>query len=260
MRCGTASLPDGSWAAGKVTDPNAVGHVIKQLHARLEISQTRAHVAVSDVAGSFRVLDLDGKATEQEVAGAVSRELQLDPQRFATGWVDVGSTDDRRTIYAAAWDRATVKTVTDAVMLAGLDPTVVELKSAAVVRTVPEASCLLIDLVANPAEIVLIDRNVPQIWHGFELTAATPDGLPEALAPQVHSVVRFYRRKRDVAFGHESPVLISSEQTLPAQVLNDLADLIGHPARELQAPPRVPANVRHATYLTCLGLIMRRDM
>jgi hypothetical protein len=45
---------------------------------------------------------------------------------------------------------------------------------------------------------------------------------------------------------------------VPPDLVAELAGLVGQPVRMLPAPARVPAHVRHATYLTCLGLIMRR--
>jgi hypothetical protein len=259
MRSGAVPLPESAWNAGKVSDPNAVGQAIKQLLARTEIVQTRAHVAVSDAVATFRVLDLERAASDQQVSAAVAKELALDPERFASRWVDVGEQDDRRTVYAAAWDRATMKGISDAMRVAGLDPVVVELKSAALARTVSDRSCIVLDLVSNPAEIVIIDRHLPQLWHGFELKTPVSEGLEEALATQLRSVIRFYKRRRDTSLGPTSPLLVASEQVLPGQLLNDLSDIVGQPARALVAPPRVPTSVRHSTYLTCLGLIMRRD-
>lgn len=259
MRSGAVPVPESAWNAGKVLDPNAVGQAIKQLLARTEIVQTHAHVAVSDAVATFRVLDLENAASDQQVSAAVAKELALDPERFATRWVDVGEEDDRRTVYAAAWDRTTMKSISDAVRAAGLDPVVVELKSAALARTVSDRSCIVLDLVSNPAEIVIIDRHLPQLWHGFELKTPISEGLEEALATQLLSAIRFFKRRRDTSLRPTSPLLVASEQTLPGQLLNDLSDLVGHPARALAAPSRVPASVRHSTYLTCLGLMMRRD-
>jgi hypothetical protein len=259
MRSGAVPLPDSAWSAGKVADPNAVGQAIKQLLARTEIVETHAHVAVSDAVATFRVLDLDRAATDQQVSAAVAKELALDPERFATRWVDVGEADDRRTVYAAAWDRATLKSISEALRLAGVDPVVVELKSAALARTVSDRSCVVLDLASNHAEIVIIDRHLPQLWHGFELKTPISEGLEEALATQLRSTIRFYKRRRDTELGPTSPVLVASEQVLPGQMLNDLSDMVGQPTRAMPAPPRVPTSVRHSTYLTCLGLMMRRD-
>jgi hypothetical protein len=34
--------------------------------------------------------------------------------------------------------------------------------------------------------------------------------------------------------------------------------MLEHPVRELPIPARVPHDIRYTTYLTCLGLLMRR--
>jgi hypothetical protein len=258
MRCGSAGLPPGAMDGGKVKDPNAVAQVLRQLLARTEITETRALVAANDAMATFRILDLPPASTEKDVGAAVAKDLPLDPERMATTWFDLGTTEDRRTVYAAAWDRSLVKDVTDSVKLAGLEATVVDLKSACVARTVTYPSCVVVDLSADPVEIVLIDDHVPQLWHTFGLAVPLSEDIAPALAPPLRSVIRFYRRRAHSTFGPSSPILISAEQVLPVQVINRLADLLEQPVMALPAPSRVAPHVRHATYLTCLGLIMRR--
>jgi len=258
MRCGSAGLPAGAIEGGKIKDPGAIAQALKQLLARTEITETRALVAASDALATFRILDLPAAATEKEVGAAIARDLPLDPERMATMWLDLATTDGRRTVYAAAWDRALVKDVTETVKQAGLEATVVDLKSACVARAVAEPSCVVLDLSADPVEIVLIDGMVPQLWHSFDLKVPLSEDVAPALATPLRSVVRFYRRRRDSTFGPTSPILISAEQVLPVQVINRLAELIEQPVMALPAPARVPPHVRHSTYLTCLGLIMRR--
>jgi hypothetical protein len=260
MRCGSGGLPAGASAAGKVKEPEAVAQALRQLLARTEITETRAMIAASDSLASFRVLHLPAGVTDKDVGAAVTHELPLDPERMSTRWVDVPSDGAGRVVYAAAWDRALVKNVADAVRMAGLEPLVVELKSASIARAVSEPSCIVLDLSASPAEVVLIDHHVPQVWHSFELTSSMGEGdIAPALAAPLRSMLRFYRRRQHGDFGPASPVLVAGEQVLPGQVLTTLANLVQQPVQPLAAPPRVPREVRHATYLACLGLIMRRS-
>jgi hypothetical protein len=82
--------------------------------------------------------------------------------------------------------------------------------------------------------------------------------MTSSLVTALSSVLRFYERRRDTDFGPASPILIAGEQVVSAQLLSALSSALGHPAEPLPAPRRVPADIRHGTYLTCLGLIMRR--
>ena len=45
---------------------------------------------------------------------------------------------------------------------------------------------------------------------------------------------------------------------LSSQVTSSLAEALEHPVQSLPIPARVTPDVRYPTYLTCLGLIMRR--
>ena len=259
MRSGSAGAPPGAIVDGRVQDSTAVGTTLKQLLARIEILETRAFVAVSDAVAAFRVLKFPLASTNSEVDSAVTRELSLDPSRMATRWVEVRRTPERREVYATTWDRELVKKATEAARLGGLDPVVVELKSACVARVVPESSCVVLDTSSVPMEVFLIAGGVPQVWHCFHADATLGTDLAPALAGPLRSVMRFNKRRPDTEFRSDSPVFIAGEQMLPTQVGTRLSEMIEHPVLELPTPVRVPPDFRYATYLTCLGLIMRRS-
>jgi len=149
--------------------------------------------------------------------------------------------------------------VTEAARLAGLEATVVELKSICLARAVAEPACILVDMSSDPMEAVLIDGHVPQVWHSFRADASFGDDLAAALAAPLRSVLKFYKRRPSTGFGSHCPILISGEQMLSSDVVAELAELIDHPVRPLPMPARVAPEIRHTTYLTCLGLLMRRS-
>jgi hypothetical protein len=116
----------------------------------------------------------------------------------------------------------------------------------------------VVDLSSNPADIVLIDEHLPRVWHTAAAPEADASDTPAAVAAPLRSVLRFYRRHSGGEFSSNAPVFVSSEQVFPAQMMESISELVGQPVSALPAPPRVPANVRHSTYLACLGLLMRR--
>jgi hypothetical protein len=258
MRSGSAGMHPGAVVGGRILDPAAAGTVLKQLLARNEITATRALVAASDALATFRVLRVPTAATDNEIDSAVSRELPLDPTKMATRWTDLNRRSGAREVYAASWDRAQVKNVTEAARLAGLDATVVELKSVCLARTVSEPGCVIVDISSDPMEAVVIDSHAPQVWHSFRADASLGEDLATALAAPLGFVIKFYKRRRDTDFGSHIPILISGEQMLPTDVVGRLAELLDHPVRALPMPARVAPDIRHTTYLTCLGLLMRR--
>jgi hypothetical protein len=259
MRCGSGGTPIGSLVDGRVVDANAVGSALRQLLARTEIEDTQALIAASDSVATFRVLKLPPASSDQEVDAAVARELPLDPERMSTRWVDVNTNENRRLVYAAAWDRALIRNITDAARFAGLDPIAVDLKSACVTRAVADPACVVLDLDSTPAEIILIDSHVPQVWHSFRLDVPVGDDVGPALAGPLRKVLSFYERRRDTDFEPAAPILIAGEQLLSVRSTTALKRELDHPVLALPIPARVPPEVRFTTYLTCLGLLMRRS-
>jgi hypothetical protein len=258
MRCGSGGTPAGSLLDGKVLDAHAVGTALRQLLARTEISETKALIAASDSVATFRVLKFPPAASDQDVDAAVGRELPLDPERMSTRWVNLSSNQHHRLVYAVAWDRSLIKSVTDAAKFAGLDPVAVDLKSACVARTVAEPACLVLDMASSPADIVLIDGHLPQVWHSVQVDMAAGDNLGQALVGPLRTVLRFYERRRDTEFKSTAPILIVSEQLLSARATTMLSQQLEHPVVPLPVPARLPPEIRYATYLTCVGLLMRR--
>jgi hypothetical protein len=249
----------GSLVDGKVLDPNAVGSALRQLLARTDIEDTQALVAASDSVASFRVLKLAPESSDQEVDAAVARELPLDPERMSTHWLDVSPGPQHRLVYAVAWDRSRIKAITDAAKVAGLNTIAVDLKSACLTRAVAAASCVVVDMDSTPAEIVLIDGHVPQVWHTFQLDGTAGEDVGPALAGPLRTVLRFYERRRDTDFDPAAPILIAGEQVLSARATAALNQELAHPVIPLPHPTRVPPDVRYTNYLTCLGLLMRRS-
>jgi hypothetical protein len=214
-------------------------------------------VAASDGIATFRILNIPPSMPESNVDSVVTKEFPMDPRRLAVKWVEVDRNAENRVIYAASWDRAAASGVIDAVKAAGLEPVVLELKSACIARTAPEPSCLVIDASSTPMEAVLIDDYAPRLWHAFELPADIGDDLALALAEPLRAVLRFQGTQPDSGFGPQSPVLIASDQVFSLPAMAGLSQAIQHPVQQLPIPPRVP-DIRYATYLTCLGLLMRR--
>lgn len=259
MRCGTGGTPAGALVDGRVIDVEAVGGALRMLLARTEVTTNRALIAASDSVATFRVMSLPKSARDADVEAAVARELPLDPARMSIRWLDVPSDGDERSIYAVAWDRTLVRNITTAVRAAGLEPGPVDLKSACIARTVPETSCIVVDMAAERIEMFLIDGCMPQVWSSFRTELEAGADPEPALEAPLKSMLRYYKRRRDTNFDPSSPVLISSEQQLSAASIGRLQHAVGHPVTHLPMPARVPPDIRHATFLTCLGLMMRRS-
>src|SRR5258708_11532376 len=173
---------------------------------------------------------------------------------MGTRWVAVRRTPETREVYATAWDRSLVKKAVEAARLGGLDPVVVDLKSACVARVASEPSCVVLDTSSEPMEILLIAGGVPQVWHCLPADASLGDDPVRALAEPLRSLLKFYKRRRDAGFGPTSPVFIAYEQTLPTHGWARLSAATEQPQLAFPMPPRLPAGFHSAADMTRLGL------
>lgn len=257
MRCGSGGTPAGSLVGGRIADVEAVGTALRQLIARTDILETRALVAASDATAIFRILSFGATATDQEVEASVARDMQLVPKQMSTHWVDLKAGGGDRMVYAVAWDRSLIGKIAEVVKIAGLELAAVDLKSACIARVVAVPSSVVVDISSDPAEALLIDQHVPRLWHSFPLDVLS-DELESALAAPLRSVLKYYNRNRAQKFGRDEPIFISGEPLMAPAILSGLAHRLGHPVHQLPLPARVPPEVRYGTFLTCIGLIMRR--
>ena len=256
MRCGESAPPPGSMDRGRVVDPARLGQALRQLVARTEITAGRALIAASDAIASFRVLSFPPGTADGDIAAELKRQLPLESDRMSLRRTEVLPDDGSRTVYAVVWDRTQVQAMAEAVRHAGLEPAVVELKSLCVARAVPEASCILVDLTAEPCEALLIDAHIPRVSHVFTIGSGTD--LSAELAAGLRPVLAFYRQSTGAEFPAESPILIRADQMLPTLMATRLEGMTGHPVGPLPQPRRVLPEVRFVPFLTCIGLVMRR--
>jgi hypothetical protein len=258
MRCGEAAAPPGSLEGGRVLDEAALGQALRSLIARTEITTTRALVAASDTIASFRILTFPKAATGLEIDAAIGGQLNLGSDRMVVRHFEVMEGREERTLFAVVWDRAQVQAIASTVKHAGLEPTVVDLKSFCAARALIVDSCILLDMSAEPCEAVLIDERLPRVWHTFRLESG--GDLALAIANGLKPVLGLHQRSGSSGFGPDSPILVRSDQTLPSLLSGRLEQLTGHPVQPLPQPPRVDPEVRYGPYLTCLGLVMRRGV
>jgi hypothetical protein len=257
MRCGEGAAPPGAIDGGRVQDPAALGQALRLLLARSEIIASRALIAANDAIASFRVLTFPNDTPDPEIDASVRSQLNLGSERMAMQHMEVLAGPEGRTIFATVWDRAQVSAIAAAVRHAGLEPVAVDLKSLCVARAIPVSSCILLDMSVDPCEAILIEDHIPRAAHSFKVGSGGDLGL--ALSNGLKPVLAFQRRSSASGFGPDSPVLVRSEQELPSLLTGRLEHLTQHPVYPVPRPPRVDADVRYGPYLTCIGLVMRRQ-
>jgi hypothetical protein len=260
MRCGETTLPQGSFEGGRVVDVESAARAVRQVLARTEITASRALIAVSDAIASFRILTFPPAASDVEVDKGIRSELPAVSPKMALRLVEVPTGRPERTIYATVWDRTYIQSIADIVKQAGLEPSAVELKSLSLARAVPLPACVVVDVSGDPAEVVLIDEHLPRVWHGFQIKPTDKNDLAASVADGLRPLLQFYERRtaRTGSFGPDAPILLRSEQVLPDQIMKRLIQFTGHPVHPIPQPARIPVEIRHEPYLTCIGLIMRR--
>jgi hypothetical protein len=252
----SAALPAGSANHGTVTNAAEVGKVVKQILGGVELKESHAMIAVNDSLASFRVMTFPRETSEPKIDAAVRAQLPMDGTRMGMQRYELTQNGNDRTVFAVAFDRARVKAVAEAVRFAGLDPSVVELKSLCLARMAPVSECVVVDLAADPAEVYLISRDLPRLWHTFRVSSDETETA--SVAAGVKSVLGFHRRQADGNGLPSDVAVFITEQAAAERIGPAVQDLLGQPVSVMTYRNRVAPEVQDGAYLACLGLLMRR--
>ena len=140
MKAAEAKVPASVMSDGLVLNSASLAPIIKELAAQVDGKEGKAAIAASDSLASFRIINVAKDATDAKVESLVRAQLPLDGNRMGMQRVEVAANGSERTVYAVAFDRLKVQGLAAAVRLAGLEPSVVELKSLCVARVAPVPS------------------------------------------------------------------------------------------------------------------------
>ena len=259
MKAAEAKVPASVMSDGLVLNSASLAPIIKELAAEVDGKEGKAVIAASDSLASFRIINVARDATDAKVESLVRAQLPLDGNRMGMQRVEVAANGPERTVYAVAFDRLKVQGLAAAVRLAGLEPSVVELKSLCVARVAPVPSCVVLDVTVSPAEVFLVDGSLPRFWHTFKVDLSNGAELGQQLAGGARAVLSFYKRLPGGSdYPADAPVFISGEGSPSPLLVSAVQATIGHPIQALPAPPRISPEIRYGPYMACLGLIMRR--
>ena len=202
---GQVALPEGAVRDGEVTDPIAVAEAIKQLWAHTKFTSKKVIIGVANQKVIVRQVDL-AWLPEDELRKSLAFQVQdlipmpvehavLDFHVLEETTNDAGGRMLRGLLVAAS--REMVLNAVHAVQKAGLTPTMVDLSSFAVLRSLARADHLgmggdveaLVDIGARVTNIVVHQGGVPRfirilLMGGQDLTDAVADrmGVPVAQA------------------------------------------------------------------------------
>jgi len=256
MWAASAALPTGSSSHGTVTNGAEVAKVLKQVLAGAEFKESHALIVANDALASFRVLSFPRDTSEPKIDAAVRAQLPMDGSRMGVQRYELTHNGSDRTVFAVAFDRSRVHAIGEAVRLAGLDPTVVELKSLCLARVAPASDCVVVDLSVEPAEAYLISGDIPRLWHTFWVPNDGSEAA--AVATGIRSVLNFQRRQANGRGLVATLPVYFTDQASVQRIGPAVSDLLGHSVSVTPHLPRVPPEVQEGPYLACLGLLMRR--
>jgi len=238
---GQIALPEGTLRDGEVVDQAAVTEAIKELWSGVKFSHKKVTVGVANprvVVRQVEVPYLTGNELRKALPLLVGDQVPIDTDLAVLDFApleEIRSSDGARSLsglLVAGVEEMIVRTV-DAVIAAGLNPTVVDLNSFAVLRAIattpglglnarPEA---VVDIGADLTNIIVHENGIPRFVRillsgGRQVTHALVNDLGMSL-------IDAEQTKREVGLAEESGPMAPAIRTMSRAALELIEEIRG---------------------------------
>jgi type IV pilus assembly protein PilM len=238
---GQIALPDGALRDGEVVDQAAVTSAIKELWAAVKFSHKKVTVGVGNprvVVRQVEVPYLTGDELRRALPLLVGDQVPIDTDQAVLDFApleEIRTSDGARSLsglLVAGVEEMIVRSV-DAVIAAGLNPTVVDLNSFAVLRAIatmpglglnarPEA---VVDIGADLTNIIVHENGIPRF---VRILLSGGRQVTEALVNDMGmSVIDAEQTKREVGLAEESGSMAPAVRIMSRAALELIEEIRG---------------------------------
>ncbi|MCZ7567230.1 MAG: pilus assembly protein PilM [Ardenticatenaceae bacterium] len=261
VRWGSAPIPRGAIADGRVRDIEAVAGAVQRLWDVHQPPREGVIVGVPGVAVTTRVLSVAGAGVpgDEEVRAAAAQNLDLDEVYLA--WQLVGP-PSQRVVYVLAMPRSVLDAYLAVLDLAAVAPAAIDLKQLALIRAVGHRHTIVVDLERAVLSVVVVDEALPRLVRVWPLHApllARPDDKVTRAAEALGLAIADYNREPSGSYLHPAvPIHLTgalSDQVLLREVVQVA---LGHPAVLAPAPFETPPDLPVTHYLANMGLALKQ--
>ncbi|MFC1937486.1 pilus assembly protein PilM [Chloroflexota bacterium] len=266
VKWASLSLEPGVIIEGVIANPRTFAGSIKQLMSSSGMKKKSVIASVTGLYSITRIVTLvvqPGQAiTSEAVMEALRGILPMPPERLYLSWQTVSVAEGSHRILVAGVPREIIDAAMQALKLAGVSPSLLDLKGLALARIVNKNQAVLLNLEPYSFDIVLMVNSVPEIvrtipWPQDELDVS---GRSDYLALNLRLMTSFYDSKHPAApLESDIPLLLTGQMSGDVDLVQELQKKVNH-SIELPVPPlEYPQHLPVSQYAANIGLTLKRS-
>ncbi len=261
---GSFPLAEGLVRDGLVLQPQAVAEAIEALFKTNKISRENVVVSLAGMSFTYRFLSLPRlkpALVEEALLRAAKREISLPLDELYLSWHPIPGKGEEQEYFVLGVPRNLVDTILQTLSLAGIEPSMMELRPLALARTAGRSDAIVVNMQPDCFDIVFIAGGIPRVIHTISPRGegATLEDNIRRLADELSKTAAFYQSSHpDTRMGADTPLVLTGELSAEAPTRKLLQDEVEYAVETLVPPVEFPSELPVEAFTTSIGLALKK--
>ncbi len=261
---GDAPLAPGLVRDGLVLEPKAVGEAIDALFKSTGVAKGRVIISLTGLSFTYRILSLPRMKPvllEEAIQRGIKKEIPLPLEELYLSWQAIGEGHDELDFFVLGVPKNLVDAVVQTLVVAGLEPYLMDLKSLALARAANRGNAIIVALEPDCFDIVLVANGIPAIMRTVSPRGegATLEDNVQRLTDELSKTVKFYDGSYpENTLSPGTPLLLTGELSAGAVTSQLIQAEVEYPIEPLVPPLQFPPDLPLALYAANMGLALKK--
>jgi type IV pilus assembly protein PilM len=248
---------------GQIADPDGLGAVVRSAIEGRDVLKSQVVCAMPGLRSVSRVISIP-RVSKKELPTVVPREVNklmtVSEADNYLRWQELPSDDDQMHIFVIVVPRDPLMTFLEALKIAGLAPTVLDLKPLALVRAVNQRDAIIATGESNSMELVIVVDDIPVLIRSVFLGegVVTQDYAVGRISDELGRTILTYNEiNKDHPLDPEIPIYLCGASAGGVPFALNVAALTGRTVQPLEPPVIYPEGFPIADFMVNVGLILK---
>ncbi len=258
------SLEPGMFEDGIITNPRALGTIIRELMSSSDIKSNKVTVSVSGLYSLSRITIIptppEAAVTEQSVLEVVEEILPLSEEDMYISWHSIGVGEGGHQVLVHAVPREMIDSQMETLRIAGLNTRVLNLKTMALARAVNREEALILNIEPDSFDIVIIADGMAEVLRttAWQQENLAKEEKVEQLVSALELTIDYYDSTRPgFPFSRNNPLFITGQMSGNSDLIEDIKASVEYPVEEFEPALEYPEHLPVSQYAVNIGLALQ---
>jgi hypothetical protein len=247
---------------GVVQDQSTVAAKLKEIWRSLGIVRRRVTFGISGINCLYQLLllpDLPENLRGEAISREASHSLGIPLEGVYLSWQVLSVEHGQMKVFLAVVPRDKVDSQVGSMRLAGLRPTVMDIRPLCLARVSSEPRAIIVDTCRDAFDVVVLGEGIPEVVRSLYVEPDTSAGDRVALLrSELERAVSFFNAAHmDKPMDLSAPILVSGDLAADEGAQASLAGPRERPVRYMGSPLLEKEGFASLQYMTCIGLALK---